>query len=65
MRFHGMAPMVGYRDGRVFHVLWLDYDLACTTTVEGNLRRSASRPTALLVTRRTDPSGNRSVAEDD
>lgn len=24
MRFHGLAPMVGYRSGRVFHVIWLD-----------------------------------------
>ena len=23
-RFSGKKPMVGYRDGRVFHVLWLD-----------------------------------------
>ena len=23
-RFFGNAPMVGYRDGRVFFVLWLD-----------------------------------------
>lgn len=23
-RFHGLAPMVGYRDGRVFHVVWID-----------------------------------------
>ena len=26
LRFHGKAPMVGYRDGRIFHVLWLDHD---------------------------------------
>lgn len=24
MRFHGEAPMVGYRDGRTFHIVWLD-----------------------------------------
>lgn len=23
-RFYGKAPMVGYRDGRTFHILWLD-----------------------------------------
>ncbi len=23
-RFYGKAPMVGYRDGRVFYVIWLD-----------------------------------------
>jgi hypothetical protein len=23
-RFHGKAPMVGYRDGNVFHVIWFD-----------------------------------------
>ncbi len=23
-RFCGLAPMVGYRDGAIFHVLWLD-----------------------------------------
>lgn len=23
-RFHGKAPMVGYRDGKIFHILWLD-----------------------------------------
>ncbi|MFC7552647.1 hypothetical protein ACFQU7_10850 [Pseudoroseomonas wenyumeiae] len=23
-RFHGMAPMVGYRDREVFRVIWLD-----------------------------------------
>lgn len=26
MRFHGTAPMVGYRNGRTFHILWLDAD---------------------------------------
>ena len=25
VRFQGLAPMVGYRVGRVFHVLWLDH----------------------------------------
>lgn len=25
-RFFGMAPMVGYRDGAVFYVIWLDRD---------------------------------------
>ena len=25
-RFCGMAPMVGYRDGAVFYVIWLDRD---------------------------------------
>lgn len=24
IRFHGMAPMVGYRSGQTFHVVWLD-----------------------------------------
>jgi hypothetical protein len=28
MRFHGNAPMVGYRDGRIFQVLWLDHDFS-------------------------------------
>ncbi|MFZ2163404.1 MAG: hypothetical protein WAW02_14425 [Sideroxyarcus sp.] len=23
-RFHGKAPMVGYKDGEIFHVLWFD-----------------------------------------
>jgi hypothetical protein len=23
-RFHGKAPMVGYREDKVFHILWLD-----------------------------------------
>ena len=23
-RFHGMYPMIGYRDGRTFHIVWLD-----------------------------------------
>ena len=26
IRFCGKAPMVGYRDGRVFNVIWLDRD---------------------------------------
>lgn len=26
LRFDGMKPMVGYKDGRVFHILWLDRD---------------------------------------
>jgi hypothetical protein len=25
-RFWGKAPMVGFRDGRTFHVVWLDID---------------------------------------
>ncbi len=25
-RFCGMKPMVGYREGRIFHVLWFDRD---------------------------------------
>jgi len=25
-RFYGQAPMVGYRDGHVFYILWLDRD---------------------------------------
>lgn len=24
-RYNGKAPMVGYRDGRTFHILWLDW----------------------------------------
>jgi len=24
VRFWGKAPMVGYRDGRIFHIVWLD-----------------------------------------
>jgi hypothetical protein len=27
-RFHGKAPMVGYRVGRIFHIVWLDHDFA-------------------------------------
>jgi len=27
-RFHGKAPMVGYRDGRIFHIVWLDHDFS-------------------------------------
>lgn len=27
-RFNGMAPMVGYRDGRIFFVIWLDRDFS-------------------------------------
>jgi len=23
-RFHGKKPMVGYKDGHIFHILWLD-----------------------------------------
>lgn len=23
-RFHGKAPIVGYRDGRIFHLVWID-----------------------------------------
>ncbi|MEG4867017.1 MULTISPECIES: hypothetical protein [Microcoleaceae] len=25
-RFGGMAPMVGYRDGAVLYIIWLDRD---------------------------------------
>ncbi|MEN8215514.1 MAG: hypothetical protein ABFS56_03910 [Pseudomonadota bacterium] len=25
-RFYGKAPMVGYRDGSIFHILWIDRD---------------------------------------
>ncbi len=28
LRFWGKAPMVGYRDGRIFHVIWLDHDFS-------------------------------------
>jgi hypothetical protein len=28
LRCFGKAPMVGYRDGRIFHVLWLDHDFS-------------------------------------
>ena len=28
IRFHGKAPMVGYRDGRIFYILWLDHDFS-------------------------------------
>jgi hypothetical protein len=27
-RFWGLAPMLGYRDGRIFHVIWIDPGLA-------------------------------------
>ncbi|MEK8017899.1 MAG: hypothetical protein VSS75_013585 [Candidatus Parabeggiatoa sp.] len=23
-QFYGMAPMIGYRDGSIFYILWLD-----------------------------------------
>ena len=26
IRFHGKAPMVGFRSGETFHVVWLDRD---------------------------------------
>jgi hypothetical protein len=26
LRYHGKAPMVGYRDGRIFHLVFLDHD---------------------------------------
>jgi len=25
-RFYGKAPMVGYREGYIFHILWIDRD---------------------------------------
>ena len=28
LRFHGTAPMVGYRNGRTFHIVWLDPDFS-------------------------------------
>lgn len=28
LRYHGKSPMVGYRDGRVFHVIWLDHNFS-------------------------------------
>lgn len=27
-RFHGKAPIVGYRDGRIFHLVWIDRDFS-------------------------------------
>jgi hypothetical protein len=27
IRYNGMAPMVGYRDGRTFHILFLDHTM--------------------------------------
>lgn len=27
-RFSGKKPMVGYRDGAVFHIVWFDYDFS-------------------------------------
>ena len=27
-RFWGKAPMVGFRDGRTFHIVWLDIDFS-------------------------------------
>jgi hypothetical protein len=27
-RFHRKRPMVGYRDGRIFHILWLDHSFS-------------------------------------
>ena len=26
IRFSGLKPMVGYRDGAVFHIVWLDHN---------------------------------------
>ena len=26
LRFHGMAPMIGFREGRVLHIVWLDHN---------------------------------------
>lgn len=26
LRFKGKAPMVGYREGEIFHILWIDRD---------------------------------------
>ena len=26
IRFSGLKPMVGYRDGAIFHIIWLDYN---------------------------------------
>jgi hypothetical protein len=28
LRYHGKSPMVGYRDGRTFHVLYLDHNFS-------------------------------------
>ena len=28
MRFFGLAQMIGYRDGRIFHIMWLDHDFS-------------------------------------
>ena len=28
IRYHGKRPMVGYRDGRTFHVIWLDHNFS-------------------------------------
>lgn len=28
-RFNGKAPMIGYRQKRVFHVLWIDRNFTC------------------------------------
>lgn len=27
-RFHDKAPIVGYRDGRIFHLVWIDRDFS-------------------------------------
>lgn len=26
LRYHGLCPMVGYRDGRIFYILFIDHD---------------------------------------
>ena len=28
IRFHQLKPVVGYRNQRIFHILWLDYNMA-------------------------------------
>ena len=29
LRYNGKCPMVGFRDGRVFHILYLDHSMDC------------------------------------
>jgi hypothetical protein len=29
LRYNGLCPMVGFRDGRIFHVLFLDHSMDC------------------------------------
>lgn len=49
-RFWGKAPMVGFRDGRTFHIVWLDVDFslyACTITSDRSHFQMTPLPTGV------------------